>query len=53
MYTGVVTLLGPTPTSLVRCSKVDANYGGSIPTKTTLPTSPYKILLNDSNGHGC
>jgi hypothetical protein len=32
--------------------KVDANYDGSILAKITLPISPYKILLNNSNGHG-
>jgi hypothetical protein len=32
---------------------VDASYGGLISAKITLPTSPYKIFLNDSNGHGC
>jgi hypothetical protein len=32
--------------------KVNASYGGSISIKITLPTSPYKIFLNDSNGHG-
>ncbi len=33
--------------------KVNANYSGSISTKITFFTSPYKIFLNDSNGHGC
>jgi hypothetical protein len=33
--------------------RVDANYGGSILVKITLPTSPHKIFLNDLNEHGC
>jgi hypothetical protein len=33
--------------------KVDASYSGSISTKITFLTNPYKIFLNDSNGHGC
>jgi hypothetical protein len=32
---------------------VNVNCNGSISTKITFPTSPYKIFLNDSNGHGC
>jgi hypothetical protein len=32
---------------------VDASYGGSISIEVTFPTSPYKIVHNDSNGHGC
>jgi hypothetical protein len=31
--------------------RVDANYNGSILAKITFLTSPYKIFLNDSNGH--
>jgi hypothetical protein len=31
---------------------VNAQDNGSITTKNTLFTSPYKILLNDPNGHG-
>jgi hypothetical protein len=34
-------------------TRVDVIYGGSILAETTLFTSPYKIFLNDSNGHGC
>jgi hypothetical protein len=33
--------------------KVNASYIGSILTKITLLTSPYKTLKNDSNGNGC
>jgi hypothetical protein len=36
----------------MKTSKVDASYGGSISVEITLPISPYKIFLNDSNGHG-
>jgi hypothetical protein len=32
---------------------VDASYDGSILAEIILPTSPYKIFLNDSNVHGC
>jgi hypothetical protein len=31
---------------------VNVQYSGSIVTKNTLFISPYKILLNDPNGHG-
>jgi len=31
---------------------VDASYNGSISSKITLFTNPYKIYLNDSNEHG-
>ncbi len=33
--------------------KVNAWYNGSIVVEITLPINPYKIFLNDSNGHGC
>jgi hypothetical protein len=32
---------------------VNAQYIGSKATKNTFPISPYEILKNDSNGHGC
>jgi hypothetical protein len=32
---------------------VDAQSSGSFFIVFTLFTSPYKIILNDSNGHGC
>jgi hypothetical protein len=32
---------------------VNAWYNGSMVAKITLPINPYKIFLNDSNGHGC
>jgi len=32
---------------------VNAWLSGSISIEITLPISPYKNFLNDSNGHGC
>jgi hypothetical protein len=32
---------------------VNAWYNGSITIEITLLVSPYRILLNDSNGHNC
>jgi hypothetical protein len=32
---------------------VDAQSNGSFLAILTFPISPYKIILNDSNGHGC
>jgi hypothetical protein len=33
--------------------RVNARYSGSKAVENTHPMSPYKIFLNDSNGHGC
>ncbi len=33
--------------------RVNWKYSGSKVVENTFPMSPYKILLNDSNGHGC
>jgi len=32
---------------------VNARYSGSKVAENTLLMNPYKIILNDSNGHGC
>jgi hypothetical protein len=34
-------------------NKVNAWYSGLKTIENTFPMNPYKILYNDSNGHGC
>jgi hypothetical protein len=36
----------------VKTTKVNARCNGLKVVKNTLPINQYKILLNDSNGHG-
>ncbi len=38
---------------LFKMSQVNAWYSGSKVAKNTFLINPYKIFLNDSNGHGC
>jgi hypothetical protein len=36
-----------------KCGRVDARYDGSILAKIPFTSTPYKIILNDSNEYGC